>query len=110
MSAIFARSRVSPDPTNTVRNLQSPICRRPSPRPDNGKNGCAPRRGAQAFETRLALRELEAAARLWMAVLLALDDAGIAREKAARLQGYAQPRFISDQGAADAVPHGAGLS
>src|SRR2546421_2799362 len=47
--------------------------------------------------SRLPLRELEAAARLGTAVLLALDDARIAREKPACFQRGAQIGFIGDQ-------------
>src|SRR6476620_6436556 len=59
---------------------------------------------------RLALAELEAAASLRAAILLALDRARVAGEEAAGLQRRPQGRLIGHQGAADAVTHGAGLA
>src|SRR5882724_9599848 len=58
----------------------------------------------------LALRELEAASRLGLAVLLALDDSAVAGEEAALLQHGPQRRFEIGERAADAVPHRAGLA
>src|SRR5579883_2630664 len=60
--------------------------------------------------SRLAFGELEAAARLRPAILLALDRARVAGEEAARLQRGAQRRLVIDQGAGNAVTHGAGLA
>src|SRR5690606_13272908 len=59
---------------------------------------------------RLALRELEAAAGLGAAVLLALDHAAIAGEEAGGLHGAAQFRLELAQGLADAVLDRAGLT
>src|SRR5215468_10812341 len=58
----------------------------------------------------LALRELEAASRLRLAVLLALDHAAVAGEEAALLQHGPQGRLEMGERAADAVAHGAGLA
>src|ERR1700677_2644984 len=58
----------------------------------------------------LALAELEAAARLGTAILLALHRARIAGEEAARFQGRAQIRLVIHQGARNAVTHRASLA
>src|SRR5262245_53814877 len=58
----------------------------------------------------LALRELEAAASLGAAVLLALDHARVAGEEAAALERAAQVRLIGHQRLRQAVTHGARLS
>src|SRR5437016_2306146 len=57
-----------------------------------------------------ALGELEAASRLRLAVFLALDNAAVARQIAARLEHRAQARLVIGQGFADAVPDRAGLA
>src|SRR5262245_37698881 len=72
-----------------------------SPQPPSTKTDCS---------RCLALRELEAASRLRLAVFLALDHAAIAREEAALLQHHPQRGFEMSESAADAVPHGAGLT
>src|SRR4030081_3997095 len=59
---------------------------------------------------RLPLRELERLARLGAAVLLALDHARVAGEKAALFQNAAQIRFEIGQRLRDAVTHRAGLA
>src|SRR5262249_20645695 len=62
-------------------------------------------RTVTGFPDRSALRELEAAAGLGLAVLLALNAARVAGEEAAGLQSRTQARLIGDQRAADAVTH-----
>src|SRR5262249_30272510 len=59
---------------------------------------------------RSALGELEAAPRLALAILLALDHAGVTGEKAARLQHRPQFRFVIGQGTTDAMAHRTGLA
>src|SRR5690348_18467130 len=63
-----------------------------------------------ADRTGSALRELEAAAGLRLAVLLALDDARVAGQEAALLQRRAEARLVEGQRTADAVAHRAGLT
>src|SRR5690349_21264130 len=58
----------------------------------------------------LALRELEAAARLGSAVLLALDDAGVAGEEAGLLDDGAERGLEAGQRLGDAVLDRAGLA
>src|SRR3546814_6060732 len=58
----------------------------------------------------LALRELEAAARLGRAVLLALYRAAVAGKEARRLDRCAQRRLVAGQCLADAVLDRAGLA
>src|SRR5271165_1194363 len=60
--------------------------------------------------SRLALRELEAAAGLGLAVLLALDDTAVARQEALGLQQRAQARLEIGQRLGDAVADGTGLA
>src|ERR1700712_3178406 len=67
-------------------------------------------RTLQILAKRLALRELERLARLGAAVLLALDDAGVAGQEAALLEDAAQIRLEIGQGLGDAVTHGTGLA
>src|ERR1044071_5037841 len=57
-----------------------------------------------------ALRELERAPRLRLAVLLALDHAAVAGEEPAALERAAQIRLEVGQRLGDAVAHRAGLS
>src|SRR3954469_3479310 len=64
----------------------------------------------QILPKRLALGELEGPARLGLAVLLALDHAGIAGEKAALLEHSPQLRLEIGQRLGDAVTDGAGLA
>ena len=59
---------------------------------------------------RLALRELEAAAGLGAAVLLALDDARVAGQEAFALDRRAQRRLVAGQRLGDAVLDRAGLA
>src|SRR5262249_41830034 len=59
---------------------------------------------------RSALRELEAASGLALAVLLALDDAAVARQEALRLQHRPQLRLIVGERLADAVAERASLA
>jgi hypothetical protein len=59
---------------------------------------------------RSALGELEAAARLALAVLLALDDAGVAGQETGGLQRGAQRRIVERQRLGDAVLDRAGLA
>src|SRR3972149_4606719 len=59
---------------------------------------------------RSALRELEAAPRLALAVFLALDDGAVAGEDPALLEHRAQRRLEVGERPADAVPHGPGLT
>ena len=61
-------------------------------------------------EGRLALRELEAAAGLGLAVLLALDDARVAGEEAGLLDGGAQRGLEAAQRLGDAVLDRTGLA
>src|SRR5690606_19301348 len=61
-------------------------------------------------ETRLTLRELEAAASLGPAVLLPLHDAAVAGEEAALLEHGAQGRLVVGERLGDAVAYGACLS
>src|SRR4029079_8339828 len=58
----------------------------------------------------LALGELEAAAGFHAAILLALDNAAVAREDPALLEDGAQIRLEVGQRLGDAVTHGAGLT
>src|SRR5579859_4532081 len=58
----------------------------------------------------LALRELEAASRLGLAVLLAFHDAAVAGQEAVRLENGAQAGLVVGQGLGDAVAYGAGLA
>src|SRR5207248_10746008 len=58
----------------------------------------------------LPLRELESLARSRAAVLLALDDSGVARQKARLLQRGTEIRIQLGERAADAVADGAGLT
>jgi hypothetical protein len=58
----------------------------------------------------LALGELEAAARLGLTVLFALDDTRIARKEAAALEHRAQIRLVAHQRLGQAVTHRAGLT
>ena len=64
----------------------------------------------QARYQSLALGELEAAARLGVAVLLALHHAGVTGEKSARLQHWSKAGLVGNQRARNAVPHRSGLS
>ena len=61
-------------------------------------------------KSRSALGELEAPARLALAVLLALDDAAVAGQEARGLQRRAQARLVERQRLADAVLDRAGLA
>src|SRR5258708_34644422 len=70
----------------------------------------ATRRRVERARAALALRELEAAPRLRLAVFLALDDATVARQEAAGLEHRAQVRLVIGQRLADAVAHRAGLA
>src|SRR6476661_9610099 len=63
-----------------------------------------------AVSVRLALRELEAAACLGAAVLLALDDARIAGQEPGLLDDRAKRRLVAGQRLADAVLDRAGLA
>src|SRR5690606_32589628 len=67
-------------------------------------------RPAFGIVLRLALGELEAAASLGLAVLLALDGAGVAGQEAALLEHAAQLRLEIGQRLGDAVTHRAGLA
>src|SRR3954451_431857 len=58
----------------------------------------------------LPLRELEAAAGLGLAVLLALDDARVAGEEAFTLHRGPQARLVTGQRGRDSVAHRAGLA
>src|SRR5437868_9440151 len=69
----------------------------------------APRR-VSFPKARLALGELEAAASLGPAILLAFHSARVAGEKAARLENGAQGGLVFHQGARNAVTHRAGLA
>ena len=62
------------------------------------------------MRTRLALRELEAAAGLGAAVLLALDDAWVTSEEPGLLDEGAERRLVAGQRLGDAVLDRAGLS
>src|SRR5581483_6506394 len=65
---------------------------------------------ARARNDKLPLRELEAAARLGPAVLLALDDARVAGEEAAALEHAAQIRLVPHQCFGKAVANRTGLA
>src|SRR5690242_7652320 len=58
----------------------------------------------------LPLRELGRAASLVEAGLLALHDAGVARQEPGALERHAQVRVGLDEGSGDPVPHRAGLA
>src|SRR4051812_31169058 len=58
----------------------------------------------------LALRELEAAARLRLAVLLSLDHGRVAGEEAAALEGAAQVGLEGHERLGNSVAHGTGLT
>src|SRR5262249_11789430 len=79
----------------------------------NRKGGCD-RRNLPGHKTDcsrcLALRELEAASRLALAVLLAVDAAAVARQKATLLEDRAKCRLEMRQRTADAVADGARLA
>src|SRR5690606_12500989 len=62
------------------------------------------------YRKRLALGELEGAAGLRAAVLLALHHASVAGEEAALLEQSAKLRFVEGERAGDAVAHGTGLA
>src|SRR5690606_38063444 len=62
------------------------------------------------FEACSALRELERAAGLAAAILLALDHARVAGQEAGGLQRGAQPRLVQLQRLGDAVLHRTGLA
>src|SRR5690606_284979 len=62
------------------------------------------------YRKRLALGELEGAAGLRAAVLLALHHASVAGEEAALLEHSAKLRFVEGERAGDAVAHGTGLA
>src|SRR5215213_10239413 len=64
----------------------------------------------QVHRSSLSLRELEALARALLPVLLALLDAGVARDQAGVLERGAQVCVELDQGACDAVANRAGLA
>ena len=94
-----------------------------SARSSNIRDGCGPwpsnRKGRPGSRTALrvnvrryglALRELEAAACLGAAVLLALDDARVAGQEAFALDGRAKRRLVAGQRGRDAVPDRAGLA
>src|SRR5689334_22892760 len=66
--------------------------------------------GARKSCSGLTLGELVAFARARLAVLLALLHARIARQQAVALERGAQVGVRHEQGAGDAVPHGAGLA
>src|SRR5437879_4014568 len=94
--------------------IRCPACNMsnlPTHSPNNEKG--APRRtplllrGSPAGS---AFGELEAASRLRLAVLLALDDTAVARQIAARLEHRAQAGLVIGQRLADAVAHRAGLA
>jgi hypothetical protein len=92
----------------------------PAPRINSAMIGPGPSRPLPAPRTRMpmsrsaliwaTLRELEAAARLALAVLLALDHAAVAGQEAGRLQRCAQPRIVKLQRLRDAVLDGTGLA
>src|SRR3954453_12189832 len=65
---------------------------------------------ANSRRSRSALRELEAAAGFLLAVLLALDDARVARQEAFALQGRTQVGLVIGQRLGEAVAHRAGLT
>src|SRR5713226_1634694 len=67
-------------------------------------------RSRQILAKQLALRELERLARLGAAVLLALDHARVAGEKAALFQKAAQIGFEIGQCLRDTVTHRTGLA
>src|SRR6476646_2111266 len=64
----------------------------------------------QSRSCRSALRELEAAAGLHAAVLLALDHAAVARQEPALLEGRTQLRLEVGERLGNAVAHRAGLT
>src|SRR6185369_16701532 len=63
-----------------------------------------------AVSVRLALRELEAAACLGAAVLLALDDARVAGQEPGLLDRRAERRLVTGERLGDAMLHCAGLT
>src|SRR5688500_2573714 len=65
---------------------------------------------AMVVKPRLALRELEAAAGLGLAVLLALDDSRVAGQEALALHRRAELRLVAGEGGRDAVADRAGLA
>src|SRR3990167_2688633 len=77
---------------------------------EKGRFGAPKRPLPNAYEPRLALRELEAAAGLGLAVLLTLDDAAVAGQEAVRLHDRAQAGLVVGQGLRQAVTDGAGLA
>src|ERR1044072_5440952 len=64
----------------------------------------------QILSKRLALRELERTTGLRLAVLLALDHAGVAGQEAALLEHGAQLRLEIGERLGDAVTNGTGLA
>src|ERR1700710_11080 len=84
---------------------------RKPPSTPNENGGLAGRRFAKRWGgSPFTLGELEAAARLRAAILLAFHRARIAGEEAARLEHGAQGGLVIDQGARNAVTHRAGLA
>ncbi len=61
-------------------------------------------------KVRLALRELEAAAGLGLAVFFALNGTAVTGEEAALFEGRAKVRLKIGEGTRNAVAHGAGLA
>src|SRR6185312_7018708 len=83
------------------------VGRRPRP---SRRAAAIRRRADRRPDLSLALRELEAAAGLRLAVFLALDDAAVARQEATGLERRTQPRLVIGQRLADAVADRAGLA
>ena len=84
------------------------MSRRPRPRTDLQEGRPEPPFDRKAGS--LALRELEAAAGFLLAVLLALDDAGVAGREAFLLERAAKLRLIVGQRLGEAVTDRAGLA
>src|SRR5882757_6134291 len=71
---------------------------------------CAPAGETSSYRLFSTFGELEAAPRLGLAVLLALDHARIAGQESAALERTAQVRLIGHQRLRQAVAHCAGLA
>src|SRR5579883_3606918 len=87
-----------------------PCACEPGPTPPRGRKRAAPSGRAASIRSCLTFGELEAAARLGLAVLLALDHTRVAGQEAAAFEHRAQVRLVPHQRLGQAVAHGAGLA
>ena len=102
----------SPPPRNVLRSISTIVSRQRATLQPKTKKGGPEESGPpqENIRSALALRELEAAAGLGAAVLLALDDARIAGQEAGALDRRAQRRLEPGQRLGDAVLDCSGLA